>query len=105
MSNSHLPVEIREISVSDTDVLAFGTFDDRPNQIGMVCEKEVDGVRQRRLIFFPYDAMLAAALAQGLMEIAGVQQISIKKKGGAHVTFGPTCAQKVWDKAKKAGEV
>lgn len=105
MINPNLPLDVREISVGEDDIFAFGTFDDHPDQIGFICEKEVDGVRQRRCIFFPYDAREAAALAQGLMEIAGVQQISIRKKGGAHVTFGPTCAQKVWKTMKEKGEV
>lgn len=98
----HLPLDVREISVGSNDLYAFGTFDDHPNQIAFVAETVADGVRQRRLIFFPRDPFEAASLAQALMEIAGIQQISIsKKKAGAHVTFGPTSAQKALDKVNE----
>lgn len=105
MNNSHLPLDVKEISVGPKDLYAFGTFKDHPGQIAFVCEKVVDGVRQRRVIFFPFDCQEAAAVAHGLMEIAGVRQISIKKKGGAHITFGPPSAQEVASKMRRKGGV
>lgn len=104
MNKASLPLEHREISVAANDLFAFGTFDDHPNQVGFVCEKVVDGVRQRRAIFFPYDSMDIAQLAQGLMEIAGIQQISVGKKGG-NIRFGPSSSQKVWNAVKDSGQV
>jgi len=94
-----LPLDLRIIKVAaDDNMLAFGTFDDHPGQIAFICEKEEEGLRKRRAIFFPNEPRLAANLAQALMEIAGVQGIQISaKKGTAHITFGPRSAGQVFD--------
>lgn len=74
-------LDIREIHVTDpnSQVLAFGTFEDRPGEVGFVCEVEEGGVRKRRVIFFPEDQFLAVGLIHGLMDIMGIKKIYARK--------------------------
>ena len=93
-----LPLDIKTIEVKLDDLIAIGRFEDHPRQLSFLCEREHEGKRERRAIFFPDDPGLCASLAQVLMEFAGIQAISISKKRGAHITFGPKSAGQMLDR-------
>jgi len=97
----NLPLELRTIDVKLDDLIAIGRFEDHPGQLAFLCEKEDGGIRKRRAIFFPNDPQLVADLAQVLMEFGGIQAISISKKRGAHITFGPQSAKLMFDRVVK----
>ena len=86
-------IELREFEVGDGDLVSFLEIDEQPGVVVLVAEKEENGVIQRRAIKFPHDPGLCAFLAQKLMLIGDIQQISYsKRKEEMNTVYGPESA-------------
>lgn len=94
-------IDLRSIELGPDDFITIASLEDKPRTVVVVAEKVENGIARRRLIEFPEDPLLLSKLAQAIMEIADIQQISIsKKRQHADVQFGPKYAGEVFRRTK-----
>ncbi|MGE3483324.1 MAG: hypothetical protein AB7L09_01160 [Nitrospira sp.] len=95
-------VDLRVIELNVGDFLGVVELEDEPGRAAIVAENEENGVSNRRVIEFPLDPLLLLRLAESLMLIADIQQISFPKPKKdadyvyADVQFGPKYAKEVY---------
>jgi hypothetical protein len=97
MSSKKTPIELKVFELDDGDLLSIVEYEDKDRRAAIISEKLEDGVSKRRVIEFPLDPLLLSRLAQSLMHIADISQISIpKSKKHANVQFGKRFAGEVY---------
>lgn len=94
---SPMKIDLRTFELRPDDLIAVLELEDKPNTVVILAEKIEGGVSYRRVIEFPEDPLVLAKMAQTIMRIADIRQISYsKRKDEFDLQFGSKHAAEVY---------
>lgn len=94
-------IDLRTFELDQDDFIALLSLEDKPNTVVIIAEKIEDGVSHRRMIEFPEDPLVLARMAEAIMQIADITQISYsKRKDAFDIQFGKKHAKQVFDRTR-----